>query len=326
METSRFDPLIDGTTDEPVHDDEFVVETVSVSLVLCRRQRLHRALEDVVYHTIHIYVNGGESAMAKHSRRKYLGAVGAAVAVGLAGCAGDTGEVEQGNENLAAPDVDAPADTWDRIDTGEVAVQVDNVGSANGQIETYGHGPSRARVRERTRGEFDRPVGLAFAGKFDLNGWVMKRIPLEMMEDDIKQTFESKLTGRGIEQVKEIEPPVDSLSVKGVDDLRLFGYSGVFSTGSFSMDVEVGEGETRTFEFPNQNLGIQSLVALWKKNGDLYVSGGAWPSESYDQTTTWVSVTGSEPGEGADAKVRVHLSMMRSKIKSDVVAFAESTR
>lgn len=264
--------------------------------------------------------------MSKYSRRRYLGAAGSAIAVGLAGCSSDTGGVEKGSRDLPAPKVDTAADTWEQIDTGEVAFQVANVGTANGQTETYGHTPSRSRVQKRTRGEFDRHVGLAFAGRFDLDGLVMNGIPLGMMEDSIKKTFKSKLKERGIEQVEEIDPPVDGLSVRGVDSPRLFGYSGVFSTGSFSMDVEVSEGETRTFEFPNQDLDIESLVAFWKRNGSLYVAGGAWPNESYDQTTAWVSVTGRKPGEGADAMVRVRLSMMRTKIKSDVVEFAESTR
>lgn len=264
--------------------------------------------------------------MDEYTRRKFGVIVGSGALVGLAGCSRNSGSVEGGGEQLATPKVEAPPETWAKIDSGKVETRVENVGTAKGKILTFAHVPSREQVKRKTKGEFDRAVGLGFAGRFDLEGFLLSNLPRVTMQKDIKKEFVSQLSNRGISGVSEVEAPVRDLNPPDVDNPHVAGYQGRFSTGDFEMNVDVGKGETRTFTFENRDLRIVALVAIWKNNGSLYVAGGAWPGEPYLQKTEWVSITGDGAGDGADAKVRVTLPMMRSKIKSDVVNLVESTR
>lgn len=249
------------------------------------------------------------------------------VAFGLAGCSGGKTDVEgEGGTSLAAPTVDTQDGVWEQADSGKVTRQIDNVGTAEGKTITYTHLPSLDQVKGKTRGKFNQAVGIGFAARFQLDGVLISNIPLRVMMGDISDSFKSRLQGRDIQDIEETDAPVSNLSPPDTDNVNATGFRGRYSTGPFEMEVEMQGGETRTFKFRDEQLPIQALLAVWKKNGELYASGGAWPAERYMQRTRWVNVTGDGVGDGADARVRVTLPFMRNEIRTDVVELVESTQ
>ncbi|MFC4359237.1 hypothetical protein ACFO0N_14925 [Halobium salinum] len=269
--------------------------------------------------------------MENVDRRTVLMGAGAALSVSLAGCSGDEGSVEgsDGSNGVEPPKVNTLNGTWKKQDEGTIERKIKKtvtLGTVHGKTQTFTHSPAANQVKKKTEGEFGQAVGIGFATRFELEGALLSSIPVDWMMGNIGSSFKDQLKQKGITQVRQSEFSGNEPNPKGAKEVQTQGFSGRFSTGPFSIEVEVKKGTERTFEFDDVRLQINSVLSVWKTGEALFAAGGAWPAVSYNQQTDWVSVTGGGTGDGADVKLRIILPFMRSRIRSDVLKLVESTR
>lgn len=253
------------------------------------------------------------------NRRKLLCSLSAGGLSLIAGCYGSSdSEGATSKVSVDEPKLDGLNEDWKLLESretqklGEVEFSGFGVTSWYGRTKVWENLPLKKRLNELTLGNFDAEAFVFFATRIHFEG-IGKHLTPTMVDEKVVKQVEAEMRGMDVSNVRKTGDGSMQFNGNSAKELR---FAGSYVEKDIPFEVELPEKGKKTYRFERIEVPVNAVTALWKRNDEMILAGGAFPSPRGGVVDSGkrLSVTGGKRN-GIDVTIELNLRFSPSEYR-----------
>lgn len=246
-------------------------------------------------------------------RRTVLGGAATLGSALLAGCySPGKGAGDPADREVAPPEIpELDKEKWELLDDpgtrkmADVGIGSLDVSTPYNRTVVYEFIPVRKKVERLTLGEFESNVVVFFASRIAIDGadWIAQPA---LLRKKAAESIIHRMKEMGVSAVRKTNDLPQPDEVNTGETAWMMDFSGFYEQRNIPFTITIPRQGERTFRFKRVQVDVKARAGIWRRNGQLFIAGGAYPTGSIRKSKP-ISITGGL-GQGIDVDIRLNIS------------------